>query len=777
MNKRRLWIYCSILAILFLFYCAASFFKGDFLASLLSPLIAITVFPIYFMVSRRSIRPKRKYVAYLIALAGLSWALVDIGFIFVNYAFQIVPETLDIYTYLYAIPNVMLFIATLIYLSTLKNVFNSIQLLVDFLAIGSVWLIAILITYFHYDVETLLHTNPVYLTTFLCALLDLVILMSIAIIVISVDIKTVNSSTKLIIIGVSTYAIIDFVYSYLFFKQLYFPFTLVDTIYIFAFVILALGGLLEYSYPSLDRIQVHPNSEDHKNLAKLTKTLIMIIAPALLVMSKTSHQNEVFLILVIIITYEVVTEFIQVYFKNSLALENQKKTNLFLEQQVTLRTAELFQKNLELETISRTDSITELYNRRFFMTELILMMNEVKGNETIVLFFIDLDKFKSINDVYGHLVGDKVLIEISKRMSLLKTKDSLIGRQGGDEFVLAFRGNYSIHDAGDLARKILHTCTAPIEVDSFLFKISMSIGITLYPKDALDSNTLLQNADIAMYRAKETGSNQFVFYNSILNEQIQRRTELEMLLKKADFADEFSLNYQPILTIDGKLTGIEALCRWKVPGKGWLSPTEFIPIAEENGVIVLLGEWIIDEASKQITEWNTRYQRELKMGINLSYKQLVSSMFLEKLTDRLKLNHTKSAWIDLEITESIAINFEIVNDMFSQIVEKGMTISIDDFGTGYSSLNYLKHLNIQRVKIAKPLIDNITSDYRDESILNAIITMTKIMEMGVIAEGVEDQIQLDLLKKLRCDEVQGYFFSKPLNSEEFEALYLDVEIT
>ena len=776
MNKRRLRICCSILGILFLFYCAATYFNVDLLSSLLSPLIVMTVFPIYFMVARKSIRPKRKYVALLIALAGLSWALVDIGFIFVNYAFQIVPETLVIYTYLYAIPNVMLFIATLIYLSTLKNVFNSIQLIVDFLAIGSVWLIAIFITYFHYDIEILLHTNSVYLITFLCALLDLVILMSISIIVISVNLKTVNSATKLIIIGVLTYAVIDFVYSYLFFNQLYYPFTLVDVIYIFAFVILAIGGLFEHAYPSLDQIQVHANSEDNKNLARLTKTLIMIIAPALLVMFKTPHQNEIFLILVIIITYEVVTEFIQVQFKNSLALENQKKSNLFLEEQVTLRTAELFQKNIELETISRTDSITELYNRRFFMSELILMMNEVKGNETIVLFFIDLDKFKSINDVYGHLVGDKVLIEISKRMSLLKIENSLIGRQGGDEFVLAFKGNYSIHDAGDLARKILHTCTAPIEADSFLFKISMSIGITLYPKDAQDSNTLLQNADIAMYRAKETGSNQFVFYNSILNEQIQRRTQLEMLLKKADFAKEFSLRYQPIFTIDGKLAGIESLCRWNVPGKGWLSPTEFIPIAEENGVIVLLGEWIIAEASKQITDWNTRYQRELKMGINLSYKQLISSMFLEKLTERLNLNHTKTSWIDLEITESIAINFEIVNDMFNQIVEKGMTISIDDFGTGYSSLNYLKHLNIQRVKIAKPLIDNITLDYRDESILNAIITMTKIMEMGVIAEGVEDQIQLDLLKKLHCDEVQGYFFSKPLTSEEFESLYLNVEI-
>jgi len=748
----------------------------DMLASLLSPLIVMTVFPIYYKVAKKSFGRRRKYVACLIAFAGLSWAIVDVGFVFVNYAFQIVPETLDIYTYLYAIPNVMLVMATLIYLSTLKNIFNSIQLFVDFLAIGSVWLIAIFITYFHYDVEILLHTNPVYLATFLCALLDLVILMSIAIIVISVNIKTVNSATKLIIIGVSTYAIIDFVYSYLFFKQLYFPFTLVDAIYIFAFLILAIGGLFEYSLPSLEQIQVHPNSEDHKNLAKLAKTFIMIIAPALVVMSKTSHQNEIFLILVIIITYEVVTEFIQIHFKKSVVLENQKKTNLFLEQQVTLRTAELFQKNVELETISRTDSITELYNRRFFMTELILMMNEVKGNETIVLFFIDLDKFKSINDVYGHLVGDKVLIEISKRMSLLKIKDSLIGRQGGDEFVLAFRGNYSIHDAGDLARKILHICTAPIEVESFLFKISMSIGITLYPKDAQDSNTLLQNADIAMYRAKETGSNQFVFYNSILNEQIQRRTQLEMLLKKADFTKEFALRYQPIFTIDGKLTGIESLCRWNVPGKGWVSPTEFIPIAEENGVIVLLGEWIIAEASRQITEWNTHYHRELKMGINLSYKQLVSSMFLEKFIQRLNLNHTKTSWIDLEITESIAINFEIVNDMFNQIVEKGMTISIDDFGTGYSSLNYLKHLNIQRVKIAKPLIDNITSDYRDESILNAIITMTKIMEMRVIAEGVEDQIQLDLLKKLHCDEVQGYFFSKPLSAEEFEALYLNVEI-
>jgi predicted signal transduction protein with EAL and GGDEF domain len=350
---------------------------------------------------------------------------------------------------------------------------------------------------------------------------------------------------------------------------------------------------------------------------------------------------------------------------------------------------------------------------------------------------------------------------------------ALIARQGGDEFVLAFQGRYTHAEIKRLTKAIIAECTYPIEIEPFEFRIAISIGITVYPRDATDSETLLRNADIAMYHAKEFSSSSYIFFDTLHDDNFRRRTQIEILLKKADFDREFLLHYQPIFTPQGELVALEALLRWDAPGIGMISPVEFVPVAEENGVIIRLGEWIIGQATRRIADWNSRYHTSLRIGINISSLQLRNQGFTEHLVATCNANNAALSWIDIEITESIAVSFDTIGQYLQRIAEHGISVSIDDFGTGYSSLNYIRNLNIRNLKIAKPLIDSIIQSKQGVQIVETVIEMAKALDLHVVAEGVEEQDQLDILTELGCDTIQGYLFGKPVDAATFETLYLN----
>jgi len=429
------------------------------------------------------------------------------------------------------------------------------------------------------------------------------------------------------------------------------------------------------------------------------------------------------------------------------------------------------QAELKIKELAFTDTLTKLPNRNSCMHHLNdrLYNQEV---ERMSILFLDLDQFKRINDTKGHGIGDIILQEVSTILQSAIEKNDFVARLGGDEFLILLENKTKLETA-ETAQKIINHFSYPIVVKDDEFFVTPSIGISMYPLDGKDQESLIKNADTAMYVAKDQGKNNFQFYSASIAEKGARKMELEMALRRAIINKELELYYQPQINIyTGSIFGVEALLRWKHPVYGYLSPDEFIPIAEESNLILSIGEWVITEAFAQKKKWEREGKKDLKLAINISARQIQYTdfiPFLQKEITRLEINPEK---FELEITESIMQNIELAQIELANIKNLGFQISIDDFGKGYSSLSYLTSLPIDTIKIDKTFIDDICHPIHKGSLAKVIIDMGHNMNFFVIAEGVETENQIDFLIKHQCDIVQGYYFSKPLTSSELEKYYL-----
>lgn len=420
------------------------------------------------------------------------------------------------------------------------------------------------------------------------------------------------------------------------------------------------------------------------------------------------------------------------------------------------------------------DSLTKLPNRTLFMRKLDEEIEWAKRNNSNgAVFFIDLDNFKNINDTLGHNYGDKLLVYLSKKLKRLITSEDIICRLGGDEFLL-------IHACSDCvemeryAKKLLDLFDNSFEIDNKEMYVTASIGIAIYPKDGEDSSEILKNADFAMYKAKELGKNRFAFYNESIYMQLERKTNIERILRNSIGNNELMIYYQPQYDANTEeIFGFEALLRLNSIELGFISPAEFIPIAEESRYISEIDLWILKEACLQCKEWMKKGYKFKSISVNVSSVDMQKNNFLENIKKILKETKISPDIIELEITETAlmtSIDYNI-NEL-NELKKIGIRIALDDFGTGYSSLNYLRSIPINTLKIDKSFIDNITTSKKEESIMNNIIEMAHTMDLKVVAEGVETSNQLKILKEKRCDYIQGYYFSRPLPPEEIEKLLL-----
>ncbi|WP_400241452.1 EAL domain-containing protein [Niallia sp. JL1B1071] len=441
---------------------------------------------------------------------------------------------------------------------------------------------------------------------------------------------------------------------------------------------------------------------------------------------------------------------------------------LILGRDITLRK----QTELQIKQLAFTDVLTELPNRNScisFLNDRLLNCDEV---QTMAVLFLDLDQFKRINDTKGHGTGDIILKEVACRLKSATKGNDFVARLGGDEFLILLE-NKTKRETSEVAQKIISQFSVPFVVKQDEFFVTPSIGISMYPTDGKEQESLIKNADAAMYVAKEQGKNNYQFYSSSIAEKGARKMELEMALRKAISNNELELYYQPqINIITGGIYGAEALLRWKHPIYGYLSPDEFIPIAEESNLMLSIGEWVITQAFMQMKKWERNGKKDIKLAINISARQfqyIDFFSFLQKEVQRLQINTAK---LELEITESIMQNIEKAKIELNNIKRLGFQISIDDFGKGYSSLSYLKSLPIDTIKIDKSFIDDISHPKHKGSLAKVIIDMGHNMNFVVIAEGVETKEQFDFLKNHACDIVQGYYYSKPLPPKELEKLYL-----
>ena len=424
------------------------------------------------------------------------------------------------------------------------------------------------------------------------------------------------------------------------------------------------------------------------------------------------------------------------------------------------------------------DALTHLPNRTLFQDRLHTALQSAERQKGwVVLMFLDLDRFKPINDSLGHAAGDRMLKEMATRLLGCVDDDDTVARMGGDEFTLLLqpRANreMALNRAIHVAEQILGSLVKPFVLEGREFFVTASIGIALSPQDGNELSQLMKNADTAMYHAKERGKNNFQFYQADMNASALERLELESDLRHALEQDEFVLYYQPQFSGDGKrLTGAEALLRWRHPRRGLVPPGDFIPVLEELGLVVDVGDWVISEACRQLKSWHQAKVRVPKVSVNISARQFSDGQLGTRIANILKEIGLPPACLELELTESILMR-EVSEAMqiLDGLKNLGLSIAVDDFGTGYSSLNYLKQFPIDVLKIDRTFVDGLPSGEQDAQIARAIIAMAHSLNLAVIAEGVETQEQLDFLREHGCDEVQGYLFGRPMPASGFEAQF------
>lgn len=419
------------------------------------------------------------------------------------------------------------------------------------------------------------------------------------------------------------------------------------------------------------------------------------------------------------------------------------------------------------------DALTDIPNRTLLNENLSAALNVAKEKSNhVALMYLDLDDFKTVNDTLGHNVGDDLLKTISRKLQDCVSEIDTVSRLGGDEFAILLTDVENIHQVTEVAERVLSVFKYPYILNGQEFYISSSIGIAVYPTDGEEVHILMKNADTAMYSVKNSEKNSYEFFSNSMNDKMVERLQLENSLRHALLKNEFVMYYQPKIDLKtDTISGVEALIRWQSPTKGLVPPIEFIPLAEETGLIIPIGDWVLKTACQQIKEWKDLGYTWLNMSINLSAKQFKQINLVDRIKGIILETGIDPQSIELEITETMAMeNLDNTVKILEQIKESGIKISLDDFGIGYSSLNYLKKLPIDIIKMDKDFILNIPEDKKQAEIAKTIISLAHSMDLEVIAEGVENVEILDLLKKFRCDKAQGYLFSKPVKPEYIEEM-------
>ncbi len=461
--------------------------------------------------------------------------------------------------------------------------------------------------------------------------------------------------------------------------------------------------------------------------------------------------------------YKQLKDIIELIEQHKLTAEKYKTIEAFYEKKAEEKVA----------CLAYFDAETGLPNRLHFTNQVedyVQRFSKIRKHRKLAVLFIDLDRFKMINDTVGHYAGDIILKQLAKRIQGLLPKKSFLARFSGDKFTILITEDVDVEKIADIGQTLLHIIAKPIMYEAREFFLTGSIGVSFYPNDGITTELLFKHADTAMNLAKQQGGNKMKFYSTEMNQQVLYKLELEGYLRRALEKNEFHLCYQPLIDLaSGEVYGSEALIRWEHPKLGLVSPGEFIPLAEETGLIHEIGKWVLKKACQENKKWHDLGYDYLAISVNVSANQFQQMSFIEVVKEALEETGLPPQYLTLELTEGVMLrNITHSVIVMKELQKLGVKVSIDDFGTGYSSLSYLKDLPINTLKIDRTFINNLKVNSTDIAIVKAIITMGHGLSVKVVAEGVETDEQIALLKELQCHYAQGFYIDRPMKSEAFE---------
>lgn len=760
----------AILFVLLLAYLMAEIFKSSLWVDILSPLNSLVASGILLYAYLKSARPSKIRIALLLfSFSAFAWCVGDILWALdASQGFD--PARNPYISLVYTVTSLLIVATLIIFAFRQLRKWNLVQLYIDILTVGFLFLYIGWIVYLHRDILMLKAILDADYTSIFSILCDMYIV--IGIITWRLSIRSGNTPlfARIMAVALEMFAVTDMIYYHSLFNETYLPDTATDFLYIFSLQLLSFGALWKvYKQPGIFDFSGISNTGSKRSWIYMLIFPLMAIAFQMLGIPHVHIEIwDLFIFVLVIFLYRTLCNYVQLSIDNERLLAHEKRVNEILEQNVASQVS-------RLSFLENQDPLTTLFNRRYFLKSVDNAIKNHQGKNLIAVLLLDIDRFKTVNDIYGHDVGDKVLLELSSRIIMWNRCGAILARLGGDEFALIIVSGNSPKNIQQYCGEIVELCSLPINTSKESLRVTVSLGAAFNNDDARDSSVLLKNAENAMYRAKSQGYNKYELYDPFFDKQSDKNSEIELLLRKAQLDKDFYLFYQPQFSLpDKKLIGAEALIRWKSAEHGYILPKEFIPIAEEIGYISEIGKWVMLEAVRQGAEWNLKYGLQLEIGFNISVKQLGDESFAETLEFLSSCEDFNAGRVDAEITESFMISdkqkVKKVFDMFNRL---GISVSIDDFGSGYSSYAYLNELPFSRIKIDKSIIDKISpNNYGANQVLKAIINMAKALRVKTIAEGVETQKQLEIITELGCDQVQGFLFGRPVPPDIFEKKFI-----